>query len=65
MPFTTIKIIEGVFSREKKTELVQKVSEAMIDVTGEGMRDKTWVVIEEVKQGDWGIGGKTPSVKVE
>ncbi len=65
MPFTKIQIIEGVFSREKKTELIEKVSEAMIEVTGEGMRDKTWVVIEEVKQGDWGIGGKTPNVKVE
>lgn len=65
MPFTTIRVIEGVYSKEKKTELLQKVSDAMIEVSGEGMRDKTWVVIEEVKPGDWWIGGKAPSVKVE
>lgn len=62
MPFTTIKVIEGVFSREQKTQLIQKVTEAMIEVEGEGMRDKTWVVIEEVKTGDWGIGGKIPQI---
>jgi 4-oxalocrotonate tautomerase len=27
-------------------------------VEGENMRGVTWVTIEEVKSGDWGIGGK-------
>ena len=26
-------------------------------IEGENMRSVTWVVIEEVKSGDWGIGG--------
>lgn len=63
MPFTTIRVIEGVFSREQKTRMIEKVTEAMIDVEGEGMRELTWVVIEEVKQGDWAIGGKVPTPK--
>ena len=58
MPFTTVKAIEGVFSREQKTQMIEKITEAMIEVEGEGMRDLTWVVIEEVKKGDWAIGGK-------
>lgn len=65
MPFTIVKIIEGVFSKEQKVQLIEKISEAMIEVSGEGMRDKTWVVIEEIKQGDWAIGGKIPMVKIE
>ena len=64
MPFTTIKVIEGVFSNEQKTQLIEKVTEAMIEVQGEGMRDKTWVVIDEVKSGDWGIGGNIPQIKL-
>ena len=64
MPFTTIKVIEGVFSGEQKKQLIEKVTEAMIEVEGEGMRDKTWVVIEEVKDGDWAIGGKIPKIKL-
>lgn len=58
MPFTTVKVIEGVFSNEQKTQLIEKISEAMIEVSGEGMRDKTWVVVEDIKSGDWAIGGK-------
>jgi 4-oxalocrotonate tautomerase len=65
MPFTTVKVIEGVFSKGQKAQLVDKITEAMIEVEGEGMRDKTWVVIEEVKHGDWAIGGNIPHVKAK
>jgi len=65
MPFTTVKVIEGVFSEDQKAQLIENITEAMIGVYGEGMRDKTWVVIEEVKQGDWAIGGQAPTVKVQ
>jgi 4-oxalocrotonate tautomerase len=65
MPFTTVKIIEGVFSADQKAKLIENITEGMIDVYGEGMRDKTWVVIEEVLPADWAIGGKVPSLKVK
>jgi 4-oxalocrotonate tautomerase len=29
----------------------------MVEVEGENMRPVTWVVVEEVASGDWGIGG--------
>ena len=45
MPFTTVKLIEGVFSTDQKAQLIENITEGMIDVYGEGMRDKTWVVI--------------------
>lgn len=63
MPFTTIKVIEGVFSKQQKAQLIEKVTEAMIQVEGEGMRHLTWVTIEEVNQGDWAIGGVAPTPK--
>ncbi len=59
MPLATIKVIEGVFSDDEKQEMIQKVSEAMISVEGENLREKTVVLVEEVKSGDWGIGGTT------
>lgn len=31
----------------------------MVAVEGEAMRGVTWVVVEEVRSGDWGIGGKS------
>jgi 4-oxalocrotonate tautomerase len=59
MPLATIKVIEGVFSGDEKQRMIEKVSEAMISVEGDNLREKTVVILEEVKSGDWGIGGKT------
>ena len=58
MPLVTIDVIKDVFSEAKKAELIEKVTEAMIEVEGEEMRSVTWVRIMEVEQGDWAIGGK-------
>jgi 4-oxalocrotonate tautomerase len=59
MPLVNIKLIEGVFSDSQKREIVEKVTEAMVAIEGENMRQVTWVIVEEVKSGDWGVGGKT------
>ena len=58
MPFVNIKLIEGVLTDEQKREMIQKVTDAMVSIEGENLRPVTWVVVEEVKSGDWGIGGK-------
>jgi 4-oxalocrotonate tautomerase len=58
MPLVTVKGIEGVFSTEQKAEIISKITDAMVSVEGEKMRGVTWVVFEEVKSGDWGIGGE-------
>jgi 4-oxalocrotonate tautomerase len=58
MPLTDIQVIKGVFSPAQKRQLIEKVTEAMIEVEGEAMRPVTWVRIREVEQGDWAIGGK-------
>jgi 4-oxalocrotonate tautomerase len=57
MPLIQVKLIEGVFSHEQKREMVQKLTDAMVSIEGENMRPVTWVVIEEVKSGEWAIGG--------
>lgn len=57
MPLVNVKVIEGVFSDSQKREIVKKLTDAMVSIEGENMRQVTWVVIEEVKSGDWGIGG--------
>jgi 4-oxalocrotonate tautomerase len=59
MPFVNVKIIEGVFSDSQKREMVSKLTDAMVTIEGENMRQVTWVVVEEVKSGDWGIGGQS------
>jgi 4-oxalocrotonate tautomerase len=58
MPYVEIKLIEEVFDADQKREMIEKVTEAMVEVEGENMRGVTFVVVEEVKSGDWGIGGQ-------
>jgi 4-oxalocrotonate tautomerase len=58
MPLIQVKVIAGVFTEAQKREMVRKLTDAMVSIEGENMRAVTWVVVEEVKSGDWGIGGK-------
>ena len=58
MPLVTIKAPQAVFSEEQKKAMIDRVSEAMIEVEGEEFRDKTWVVYEEVPRQSWAIGGE-------
>ncbi len=58
MPLIQVKLIEGVFTETQKRQMVQKLTDAMITIEGESMRSVTWVIVEEVKSGNWGIGGK-------
>ena len=53
-----MKVLEGVFSEAQRREMVQKLTDAMVSIEGENMRPVTWVIVEEVKSGSWGIGGK-------
>jgi len=57
MPLVNVKLIEGVFTPEQKQEMIRKLTDTMVSIEGENMRSVTWVVVEEVKSGDWGIGG--------
>ncbi len=58
MPMVTIDVIKDVFTPEQKQKLITKVTEAMIEVEGEGMRPVTWVRSQEFEGGDWAVGGK-------
>ncbi|MGB6456385.1 MAG: 4-oxalocrotonate tautomerase family protein [Streptosporangiaceae bacterium] len=57
MPMVTVKVIEGVFTTEQKHEMIRKLTDTMVEIEGENLRPVTWVLVEEVRSGDWGIGG--------
>jgi 4-oxalocrotonate tautomerase len=58
MPLINVKLIEDAFTPEQKRRIVEELTDAMVAIEGENMRQVTWVVVEEVRSGDWGIGGK-------
>lgn len=61
MPLVDIEVIEGVFDTAQKAQMIEKVTNAMVEIEGEAMRGVTWVRVKEVRSGQWGIGGNTPS----
>jgi len=58
MPLVNVKFVEGVFDESQKHDMIEKLTETMVEIEGENMRGVTWVVLEEVKSGDWAIGGQ-------
>jgi 4-oxalocrotonate tautomerase len=58
MPLIQVKLIEEVFTPAQKKEMITKLTDAMVSIEGENMRPVTWVVIEDVRSGEWGIGGQ-------
>ena len=63
MPLVDIQLIEGVFDKAQKQEMISKVTDAMVAIEGEAMRGVTWVRVHEVASGEWGIGGKGVTVE--
>jgi len=58
MPLVDIQLIKGVFNDAQKKEMIAKVTDTMVSIEGEAMRGVTWVRVQEIASGEWGIGGK-------
>lgn len=61
MPLIQVKMIEGVFTTAKKKEIITKLTDTMVAIEGESLRPYTVVLLEEIRSGDWGIGGTSLS----
>ncbi len=58
MPLIEVKAIEGVFTEAQKREIVHKLTDSLVSVGGDSLRPVISVIIEEVKSGAWGMGGR-------
>lgn len=58
MPLINVKMIEGVFTEPQKRQIAKSLTDGLVQVGGEVVRPFTLCVIEEVKSGDWVIGGQ-------
>ena len=58
MPYVNVKLVEGVFDDAQKQEMLSRITETMVDIEGEALRPYTFVTIEELRSGDWCVGGQ-------
>jgi len=52
------KFNRNVFTSEQKKQIARKLTDAMVDIEGGALRGVTWVTIQEVRSGNWAIGGQ-------
>ena len=64
MPFANLKIPAGSLTAEQKTKLVDTVTDMYADVYGERARPNTMVLVDEVADGGWGIGGQVLTLEM-
>lgn len=57
MPLVQITGVGDYLSLEQKQELIARVTDAVVSVEGEGLRQVTWVTIQDIQPGAWGVGG--------
>ncbi|GHE06226.1 4-oxalocrotonate tautomerase family protein [Streptomyces alanosinicus] len=57
MPFANFKVPAGTLDDEQKELIVTRTTELYVEIYGERARATTMVLIEEVADGGWGIGG--------
>lgn len=57
MPFANLKVPADTLTAESKKKLQDAVTDAFADVYGERARQTTLVVLEEVADGGWSLGG--------
>ncbi len=59
MTFVTINGIKGYLNKDQQQEMIEKVTDAIVSVEGEALRDVIWVTVQDVESGLWGVGGKS------
>ncbi|WP_280396719.1 4-oxalocrotonate tautomerase family protein [Nocardia carnea] len=57
MPFANFKVPAGTVDDEDKRKIVERTTELYVEIYGERARATTVVLVDEVIDGGWGVGG--------
>jgi len=57
MPVIDVTILEDVYTLDEKAALIRELTEALGRVGGKAMEEATSVLIQEIKDGNWGYAG--------
>ncbi|BCJ37252.1 4-oxalocrotonate tautomerase [Actinocatenispora thailandica] len=57
MPFANFKVPAGTITTEQKQQIVQRATDLYAEIYGERARASTVVLVDEVADGGWGVGG--------
>ena len=58
MPLVQISVPAGSLSTEQKAAMIEKVTQAVVEAEGRPVKAYTWVHVNEVPDGGWGMAGQ-------
>ncbi|MFI1465077.1 tautomerase family protein [Nocardia carnea] len=62
MPFANFKVPAGTIDDEDKRKIVERTTELYVEIYGERARATTVVLVDEVVDGGWGVGGNVLAI---
>ncbi|MEU0374730.1 tautomerase family protein [Streptomyces sp. NPDC006283] len=57
VPFIEVKIYDRRLDEQSERELIERLTQATVDVFGEDIRDQTWIALSAIPPRRWGQGG--------
>ncbi|WP_322869550.1 tautomerase family protein [Streptomyces goshikiensis] len=57
MPFANFKVPAGTLTAEQKEQIITRTTDLYAEIFGDRARATTLVLVEEVADAGWGIGG--------
>ncbi|MBR0775902.1 4-oxalocrotonate tautomerase family protein [Bradyrhizobium diazoefficiens] len=67
MPYVTISTARGILDAAQKKTLLERVTDLMVEVEGQGnpdFRRNVWVRIDEQEPAHWSLGGMQPTSEI-
>lgn len=58
MPLIEVKLYDARVTEESTPKIVEALTDALVSVTSEAIREHTWVIVEGVSPRNWGVAGK-------
>ncbi|MEU0677505.1 MULTISPECIES: tautomerase family protein [unclassified Streptomyces] len=58
MPFIDVKIYDRRLTPQTERALIERLTQATVDVFGEEIREQTWIALTGVPPQRWGIAGE-------
>lgn len=58
MPLIEVKLYDTRVTEDSTPKIVEALTDALVSVTSEAIREYTWVIVEGVPPRNWGIAGK-------
>jgi len=62
VPLIEVNVFEDELTQDQTTALIHKLTDAVTTIVSPKIRDVVWVVVHEIKSGNWGAGGKPMGV---